>query len=151
MISDVDIMNTEEVVLKCVEGSTTEAIGALQDRFVYLAAYPARAMEEDKYLLALTAILLKNCKRSRICSSAQVAHICECAEHFSVVFDNTIGRNDYRFFSIISEPWKAEEEFTTNHNITSELIVTLIQNWDRVKHDTYVYRLLNDLLTTIPK
>lgn len=144
--------NTKEIVLRLLgRNNVAEQIDALQETFVYLAAFPEQATEENKYLLAMAAILLKACPHRRIRSDAQVAHICECCRHFKGVFDEDFDRNNYRLFNRIAEPWSAIEEFEKNHSITSELLATLIRNWDKVKCDTYTYRFLNELLITIPR
>ena len=148
-----DIRNDiEDIVLRLLSGnSVAEQIDALQETFVYLAAFSEKATEKDKYLLVITAILLRTCPHRRITSDAQVAHICECCRHFMDVFDEDFDRGDYRLFNRIAEPWNAIEEFDANQYVTSELLITLIRNWDKVKCDTYTYRLLNELLVTIPR
>jgi len=152
MLSDVIKTSAESTVREYVNyKGKPDMFSFLRDRFAYLATYPERATYEDKNLLVVAAILLKNCKRHRIKTTAQVAHICECARWFMQVFDTDFDRTNYTLFSNLSESQAVIKILNTDPPIVEDMITVLFKNWNIVKGDTYVYRLLNELLTTIPK
>ena len=147
MIHDNSISSNEDTIIGCLESTCKKnAIDALHNAYLHLASFPEQAIDEDKYLLVLTAQLLKECKRKKLKTTVQVAHICEIAKYFTTIFDGT----NYALFYSVAEPNKTIRTINKNPDTVVEMIISLFRSWNKVKNDTFVYRLMNELLTTIP-